>query len=143
MLMNFDCIKDILGYCITNIDFVHDGESWTVITVNLEQMYDADELKKYNKKDIMYSVSKLIECGYLRISSRFPDKTPYLDICIIEDVTITGHEFYNSFHNKKVWNKVKSIAKQTGNITLNVLTQISSKICLEMADGMIKNHLSI
>lgn len=59
MQMNLECIKDVLLYCVNNIKIKKVGNDWKIDKVNLETLYNADELKKYDQIDIMYSVLNL------------------------------------------------------------------------------------
>ena len=56
MQMNLECIKDVLLCCVNNIKIKKVGNDWKIDKVNLETLYNADELKKYDQIDIMYSV---------------------------------------------------------------------------------------
>lgn len=49
MQINIDCFKDVLKYCIDNIDYEEDGNSWNIKCVNLSMMYESPDLK-YEKK---------------------------------------------------------------------------------------------
>lgn len=46
MQMNLECIKDVLLYCVNNIKIKKVGNDWKIDKVNLETLYNADELKK-------------------------------------------------------------------------------------------------
>ena len=52
MQMNLECIKDVLLYCVNNIKIKKVGNDWKIDKVNLETLYNADELKKYDQIDI-------------------------------------------------------------------------------------------
>ena len=78
MQMNLECIKDVLLYCVNNIKIKKVGNDWKIDKVNLETLYNADELKKYDQIDIMYSVIKLKECHYISIFSCFLKMEQYL-----------------------------------------------------------------
>lgn len=41
MNMNLDCFKDVLSYCVDNIDYTETSEGWMVYYVDLNMLYDA------------------------------------------------------------------------------------------------------
>ena len=133
MQINLDCLKDVLLYCVNNIDYEEVGNSWNTKCVNLFMMYEAAALSQYDKKDIMRSVLKLKESGFIKISTCFPDNKPYLERCSIEDVTIRGYQFIESVKEPSVWEKTKSIANKFGNHTLKFVEEVAHDIAVESA----------
>lgn len=130
MQINIDCFKDVLKYCVDNIDYEEDGNSWNTKCVNLSMMYESPDLK-YEKKDIMRSVLKLDECGFIKIFSKFPENKPYLDRCSIEDVTFRGYQFIESVREPSVWKKTKVIASKVGNHTLGFIESVAHDVAVE------------
>lgn len=133
MQINLDCLKDVLLYCVNNIDYKEENNTWNTQCVNLVMMYEAPELNQYDKKDIMRSVLKLKECGFIKISTCFPENKPYLERCSIEDVTISGYQFINSVKESSIWEKTKSIANKLGNHTLGFIEGVAHDIAVESA----------
>ena len=143
MQINIDCFKDVLQFCVDNIDYEEDGDSWNTQYVKLIMLYESPKLN-YDKKDIMRSVLKLIECGFIKISSKFPDNKPYLERCSIEDVTFRGYQFIESVREPSVWEKTKTIATKVGNHTLYFLESVAHDLAVEagkeaVAIAMCKN----
>lgn len=132
MKINIDCFKDVLQYCIDNIDYEEDGDSWNTKCVNLIMMYESPKLK-YENKDIMRSVLKLIECGFIEVLSKHPNNKPYLERCSIEDVTFKGYQFADSIKDPSVWEKTKSIASKIGNHTLDFIEGTAHDIAIASA----------
>lgn len=132
MQINIDCFKDVLQYCVDNIDYEEDGDSWNTKCVNLFMMYESPGLN-YEKKDIMRSVLKLIECGFIKVSTKFPDNKPYLERCSIEDVTFRGYQFIESIREPSVWEKTKSIVGKVGNHTLGFIEGVAHDVAVEAA----------
>lgn len=137
MQINIDCFKDVLKYCVDNIDYEEDGDSWNTKCVNLFMMYEATNLD-YEKKDIMRSVLKLDECGFIKIFSKFPENKPYLDRCSIEDVTFRGYQFIESVREPSVWEKTKSITSKVGNHTLGFIESVAHDVSVEIAKEAMK-----
>lgn len=145
MNFNIDCFRDTLKFCIENIDYDEDGENWDVKCVNLNTLYDANELKKYPKKEIMLSVVQLNECGFIKVLSKFPENKPYLNRCSIEGITFNGYQFFELVREHSVWEKTKSIANKFGNHTLKFIEDIAHDIAVESAKQavtmmMVKNQ---
>ena len=79
-------------------------DTWNTKCVSLNAMYESDKLD-YDKKDIMRSVLKLNECGFIRIEAKSPSSKPYLNSCTIEDVTFAGYQFAESIREPSIWDK--------------------------------------
>lgn len=133
MRINLDCLKDVLLYCVNNIDYEEQYETWITKTVNLIMLYDAKELNHYSKKDIMRSVLKLMECHYIVASNYFPKNKPYLERCSIEDITMRGYQFADTVKEPTIWEKTKSIASRIGNHTLDFIEGVAREMAVESA----------
>ena len=97
-------------------------------------LYNSDELKEFEKKEIMYSVMKLYEYRFITVSKIQPTNgQQYFDSCEITDVTVYGHDFYNSIQEDTIWNKTKNIVCQVGNHTLKFIEDTAQKIAVESA----------
>lgn len=138
MQMNIDCIKDVLQYCIKNIDYKEDHKNdWSTTIVNLDILYEAEELKNYSRKDIMRSVLKLDEYKFIKVVSKFPENRPYLQRCSIEDITVKWYEFAEATKDPTIWQKTKSVVGSLGNQALSFVGQIAHDIAVESAKEMI------
>lgn len=133
MRINIDCLRDVLLYCINNLDYIENGYIWKCQYVDLDDMYKSVEFQQYKKKDIMYSVLKLKESEYIKISCEQPKAETYIDSCLIIDVTMKGHQFAENIKEPTVWNKTKSIANKIGNHTLHFLEGIAHDVAVEIA----------
>lgn len=133
MRINIDCLRDVLLYCINNLDYIGNGYIWKCEYVALDDMYKSAELQQYQKKDIMYSVLKLKESGYIITSLEQPKNETYINDCLIVDVTMKGHQFAENIKEPTVWNKTKSIANKVGNHTLHFLEEIAHDVAVEIA----------
>ena len=66
MKLNPDCMRIILKYCVEHIDYKDVGlNQWHEKSVTLDMLYNSDELKEFEKKEIMYSVMKFMSIGLL------------------------------------------------------------------------------
>lgn len=139
MELNPDCMRLILKYCVQNIDYKElSMNQWSEKYVFLETLYACNELKNFTKKDIMYSVMKLYEYKYIILAHVVPDKgQAYIDSCTIVDVTVRGHDFYNTIQEDNIWNKTKQVFSKVGNHTLKFIEDTAQKIAVESAKQLI------
>lgn len=135
MKLNPDCMRIILKYCIEHIDYKDIGLNQRhENSVTLTMLYNSDELKEFEKKEIMYSVMKLYEYRFITVSKIHPtNRQQYFDSCEITDVTVYGHDFYNSIQEDTIWNKTKNVVGQVGNHTLKFIKDTAQKIAIESA----------
>ena len=135
MKLNPDCMRIILKYCVENIDYKElDLNSWFEKSVSLDMLYNCEELKSFDKKEIMYSVMKLYEYRYIALSNISPEKgQKYFDRCDIIDVTIYGHDFYNAIQEDTIWNKTKNIVGKVGNHTLKFIEDTAQMVAVASA----------
>lgn len=142
MQINIDCMKDVLEFCINNIDYETYEDTWITKYVNLNSLYTAEELsKKYEKKDIMRSVLKLEENHFIKVIAQTPPNKPYIDNCYIEDITMHGYYFYEATKEPSIWQKTKSIASKVGNHALDFIENVAHDIAVESAKEIIKISL--
>lgn len=134
MNMNIECVRKIICYCVRNIDYEEIGlNEWKEKCISLNMLYDTKDLKGFSKKDIMYSVMRLNEMGYIKLQNISPLNKTYINNCIISDVTYLGHNFYNSIQDDTVWNKTKSIIAKAGNHTLKFVEDTAQMIAVASA----------
>lgn len=135
MKLNPDCMRIILKYCVENIDYKEvELNSWSEKTVTLQMLYENKIFEKFAKKDIMYSVMKLCEYNYITLARVCPNEgQKYIDSCTITDVTVCGHNFYESIQEDTIWNKTKHIIGDVGNHTLKFIEDTAQKVAIESA----------
>lgn len=82
----------------------------------------------------MYSVMKLCEYNYITLAKVYPNEgQKYIDSCTITDVTVCGHNFYESIQEDTIWNKTKHIIGDVGNHTLKFIEDTAQKVTIESA----------
>lgn len=137
MQINLDCIKDVLLYLIDNIDYEECGDTWDILPVSLKTLYQADELSKYSKKEIMRSTLDLINCGYIVCLHRSPKDKPYLDECMVSDISPYGYRFAASIQEPTTWNKIKSALSKCGNYTLEFVQAAALQIATSQLTSLL------
>lgn len=131
MDINIDCMRKVIEFCIKNIDYEEiEPNEWRENYIDLNMLYNSKELKNFQHKDIMHSVMKLYEAQYLKLKEVRPSNTTYINYCTITDVTMLGHNFYESVKDETVWEKTKKLAASAGNHTLHFLEETAQKIAV-------------
>ena len=133
MRINIDCLRNVLMYCINNLDYIENGNIWKTEPVDLQEIYKAKDLHEYPKKDIMYSILKLKEAGYIITALEQPKIETYINDCLIIDVTMKGHQFAETIKESTVWEKTKTIVSKIGNHTLGFIEAVAHDIAVESA----------
>lgn len=138
MLINEDCIRDVLRYCIEHIDYtIGADEKSKVLPVSLHELYECSELMNYEKKDIMYSVLKLIEVQFIRVENILPaNYRSHINSCQICEVMYAGHKFYETTQPESIWKKTKSVISKVGVHSLGFIENVAHDIAVESAKEM-------
>lgn len=128
MELNKDCVRDVLLSCEELLKMDEEGYMNSLSHEELEQM-----LPNYKTEDIIYTVVKLKEAGFLDVKVTRASGNILVDVRI-NDITFTGHEFLNDIRDDNNWKKVKEIAKSVGAFSINMIAQI--------AVGVIQTNIS-
>ena len=105
MELNKDCVRDVLLSCEELLKIDEDGY---MNSLSHEELGQA--LPNYKTEDIIYTVVKLKEAGFLDVKVTKAFGNILVDVRIY-DITFNGHEFLNDIRDDKNWKKVKDIAK--------------------------------
>lgn len=127
MELNKDCVRDVLLSCEELLKIDEDGY---MNSLSHEELGQA--LPSYKTEDIIYTVVKLKEAGFLDV--KITRAGNILADVRIYDITFNGHEFLNDIRDDKNWKKVKDIAKAVGAFSINMIAQI--------AVGVIQTNIS-
>lgn len=140
MKLNYDCLRDILLYCEDKMVFTNDPRNNRVIQpVGIDRILNN---LSYSKDDIRYSILKLEEAEYIHIKHRNPNNDySTIQSGSIDIITHKGHQYLESVREQSVWEKVKSVAENTGNHTLEFLKLVAHDIAVESAKAYITTHL--
>lgn len=128
MKLNKDCVRDVLLSCEELLKMDEDGY---MDSLSHEELGQA--LPNYKTEDIIYTVVKLKEAGFLDVKVTRASGNILVDVRIY-DITFTGHEFLNDIRDDNNWKKVKEIAKSVGAFSINMIAQI--------AVGVIQTNIS-
>lgn len=128
MELNKDCVRDVLLSCEELLKMDEEGYMNSLSHEELEQV-----LPNYKTEDIIYTVVKLKEAGFLDVKVTRASGNILVDVRI-NDITFTGYEFLNDIRDDNNWKKVKEIAKSVGAFSINMIAQI--------AVGVIQTNIS-
>lgn len=119
MELNKDCVRDVLLSCEELLKMDEDGY---MNSLSHEELGQA--LSNYKIEDIIYTVVKLEEAGFLDVKVTRAFGNIIVDMTI-KDITFNGHEFLNDIRDDDNWKKVKEIAKSVGAFSINMIAQIA------------------
>lgn len=127
MKLNYDCIRSVLFALEEHIDI---DDDLRIVYVSVESLFE--QLPKYENKDILYTVEKLTEAGYIKSSIQYAGRM--FNDGVIEGITYRGHEFLESIRDNKIWGNVKRALSNVGTMSLPLI--------LETAKGLAMNALA-
>ena len=128
MRLNPDLIRDILFFVEE-----HTGYNKPVsIARNISEL-DFPLNKAYSPEEILYHIELCKEYGYI--------KTTWtgVEYILINRLSVSGHELLENIRQENNWNQTKTIAKQAGSISLDVISNIASNII----SSIIIKHLGL
>lgn len=122
MVLNKECVRDILLLCEKNLKLDDNGEMNSLASQELSV-----SLPKYKLAEIKYTVLKLEEAGLVNATIISPDGFLVMDFRLY-DISYDGHEFIESIRNDNNWGKVKALASKVGSYSISTLQQIAVSV---------------
>ena len=116
MKLNYDCVRSVL---LTVEKSKTIDEELNLNPLAVETIFE--QLPKYEDSEILYTIEKLKEAGYINavlhfVAGHFIDGT-------VSSITYSGHEYLDNIREPEVWRKVKTMLKNAGAITLPLISQ--------------------
>ena len=131
MKLNPDCVRAVLLWLEKKLD-VDDSGHLIQDVRHIDLLDDADLNTVYYEADIMYSLEKLVDAGYIDpmvaddadgVSMRFTGK---------QGITFAGHEFLDNIRSDKVWaDTKKSIKDKLGSAALSIFSSVAANIAMQ------------
>lgn len=116
MKLNHDCVRDVMLYLEDNLKLDSNIESYGLAKV----------LKDYTPDDVVYSISKLVEIGYI---SGMPIKSlANGSSYIITSITWSGHKFIDNVKTPQVWAETKQMTSKFGAVSIDILSQVAASV---------------
>lgn len=98
----------------------------------------------YSESDIIYSVKKLDEAGYITANFSsdviYADDVLNCDYCSISSITYNGHEFLENIRESENWKKTKSAGKAAGSFALSIVGEIAKNVALGAAQTFLAQN---
>ena len=104
MKLNYDCVRSVL--------------------LTVETIFE--QLPKYGDNEILYTIEKLKEAGYINAALHFA-AGHFIDGAV-SSITYSGHEYLDNIREPEVWRKVKAMLKNAGAITLPLISQAAQML---------------
>ncbi|PDZ06296.1 hypothetical protein CON03_08555 [Bacillus cereus] len=119
MKLNHDCVRDLL---------LTVEESDRNELLSLHFLLDKNKLQSYSEDDIVYTIQRLIEAGYINA-----DTQTYFEgqDAIISSITWNGHQFLDNIRDKSIWEKTKEKASVVGGVSLPILSELAKSYLAE------------
>ena len=130
MKLNPDCVREVL---LTLENSLQIDEKLHISTLSAYALFDL--VPKYSKQEVLYTLQKLEEAGFIVASFQFMSGS-FSDGCI-SSITYQGHEFLENIRENKNWEKVKSAAAKIGSFSVSVLGEISKSLILTLISSSI------
>ncbi|MBD8087676.1 DUF2513 domain-containing protein [Limosilactobacillus sp. c11Ua_112_M] len=91
-----------------------------------------ESYKSLGHDEFIYTVSKLIEGGYIN-GKLCPANNTIGDIYVYS-ITWKGHEFLDNIRDPKVWSKTKSITGKFTSVSVSLVSNIASQVIAKIVE---------
>lgn len=113
MKLKKECIRDLLLFV----------ESSNTPSVNESEIQNFIDNTDYTKPDIIYTIQKLQEAGYLNANIKYGDNTVYW--YSISSITYDGHQFLDTIRDDSVWEAAKQKTSVLKDVSINIISQVA------------------
>jgi len=131
MKLNYDCIRSVLLYLEKAVTIDNDLK---IVIVRVEDIFE--ELPKYENNEILYSLSKLNEAGYINAQLRFASGS-FVD-GYVSGITYAGHDFLEKVRDNKTWTNVKSALSKVGSTGFMLIGEAAKALLLKRLGDVIQ-----
>lgn len=121
MKLNYDCVRSVL-LAVEKAEMIDENLSLTPLKVF--ELFDG--LPEYKDNEILYTVEKLKEAGYINATIQFA-AGHFID-GTVSSITYSGHEYLDNIREPEVWRKVKTMLKNAGATTLPLISQAAQML---------------
>lgn len=121
MKLNYDCVRSVL---LTVEKSKTIDEELNLNPLAVETIFE--QLPKYEDSEILYTIEKLKEAGYINAALHFA-AGHFID-GTVSSITYSGHEYLDNIREPEVWRKVKAMLKNAGATTLPLISQAAKML---------------
>lgn len=125
MKLNYDCVRDVLLKLEELLICEYSDDTITLKWLCIDELYSALS-SNYSIEDVFYSVYNLEQADFLK--AKFQYGCGSITDCIILDITYSGHQFIEQIRPKTVWDKSKSVFKNLGTISIDIIKSVTSTV---------------
>lgn len=125
MKLSCECVRDIL-LCLEQFPFLKPDEDGMVEMDGILIEDLAKALPNYSEPDLLYTLCRLKEGGYINAVQKNADNVVIL--FVVTDMTFAGHELLERIRPETTWKKTLSILKKAGSFSLDLLSSVSGSI---------------
>lgn len=125
MKLDHNCVRDVLLFLESNPYVVMNSDDEVEFTgVWLNNI--CNEVTKYSKETVFYTLFELDDGGYISITKFGGDNA--FESCCVNYITYAGHEFINKIRSNPTWEKTLELAGKVGNFGLQMLAKIAEGV---------------
>lgn len=125
MQLNYDCVRDVM-LKLEELLTIEYKDYFDFSSVSIGDIHKSLLDKKYSIEDIFYTVHNLYQANYIEANTiSFDDE---LVEYVIFNITFEGHQFLQNIRPKMVWDKSKSVIKNIGTISIDIIKSVSSTV---------------
>ena len=114
MKLNHDCVRAVLLFLEENLDLTD--------SIGIDDIKLAD----FEKNDVIYSLLKLNEAGY--ISGKFVKDILENISGFVTGITWEGHKFLDTVRDNKVWKNTKTILSKVSSASISFVSSVASQV---------------
>jgi hypothetical protein len=125
MRLNYDCVRDVLLKLEKILTCEYSNGAISLESISIDKLYQALS-DDYSIEDIFYSAYNLKQAEFLEANFLMGDG------CIVDgvifNITYSGHQFLQQIRPKTVWDKSKSVFKNIGTISVDIIKSVTNTI---------------
>lgn len=140
MLINENCIHDVMHYLAVHLDIIYENYKVSYKTVSVYEIIEYFA-EKYTPQDIIYTINLLSQGGYI-----YGTELQNIKISVskqkIHYLTYHGQKFYESIQSDPIWGKTKNVIKKVGVHSLEFIESVAHDFIVESGKQAISVILS-
>lgn len=137
MVLDKECVRDLLLYTEKHCKYYDDKRFGRMLhEVNLKELTECEELKKYDYDTIHYTLEKLFEGGFIQ-GNYIPNNAPHtFHIAHIKALSLRGHDLLDNIRPEPVWGKTRGILHKVGDFSLGTMSQVAGEVMAAYTKSM-------
>ena len=134
MKLDVACVREILLYLESDPSTItNENGAVEVVGTWFEQI--CENLPNYSPETIYYTLARLEEGGYVSLSTQWAGNG--LNMCCVNYITYSGHEFLEKIRPDTVWKTTTNIAGKVGSFGLQMIEKIAEGVATAYINKLI------